>query len=252
MAEKIHALKEIQSLFRRQRKVNAIDVFLALGINGNKKVYPGKHIEEQVPFIVRKPGNVLFSDRYFTGSEISFEMAKHFNFEYYIIAISIQMLNLSKFFTGKEIVRGFIKNYIKVSAKYINNHSEDTNITKDNLIFREKYDFYTKVFTPQNIIKEMRRKGINRLKNITNNKNNNFDENLEDTQFLQDYFIRICCENGLNILKPIIEEIVNMANDVQKRQIIIGIIKFISLYSRLSNKKFHKALKNLFEANEDE
>jgi hypothetical protein len=240
-----YLFKEIQLLFPRQHFVNVIDVFINERKEKNKMLSYGGMTESE-PYSVLRPNKKLFDYRKYRGSELVYEISNNLNDRYGIFAVSIQLYKMCRNRVSREIVRAFIKNYIAYTAVYFNANIESDLITVNNIKFPEKNEFYSVVFDPKRIIKEMR---IRSKRQISYKNPCKIKDTIPkyDNFLRKDEFIDICNNNGLDILEPIFEEILSIDELSERKKAFKGISFFINKLKLPSNKSFLKSLNNLFE-----
>lgn len=150
-----NALIEIQSMFPRQKTVNAIEVFLAQNNFSKKNICFGSFNKTGSILLKTPLGQDYCVDRYFEGSELSKKVFDNYNLSYGVISLICQLCDNSKSSIGKEIVRAFTKNVINVTRSYFEEKIPGKVISCGTIVFPTKDEFFSRIFDPAQIRKEM-------------------------------------------------------------------------------------------------
>lgn len=246
---KDHALKEVQKLFPRQKKVNAIDVFITTHKKPHQRFYFGNDVAYCDPFNLFTPDNYLYSERFFRGSELSLSVCEGYNNKYGLISLIAQMYQLTENRSiGREIVRAFVKHAICITSKHLSEYSDGSIFNRKTMNLQKRDTFYAALFDPKAIISQMRgSKKATTVKHIRQRggkANISFDSNPSQ----RDAFVRLCEENSLGTIKPIIDEVLKLDDRIQRESAFKGIGYVFRLFSRPTNKTFYKHLNEVFKA----
>jgi hypothetical protein len=245
---KDHALEEIKKLFPRQRKVNAVDVFITVYKKPHQKFHFGTNEVNHDSFDLLTPDRSFFSDRFFKGSELSFAVCTGYNEKYGLIALIAQLYKLTENRSvGREIVRAFTKHAIFITSKHFSNYIDDSIINRNNIIFQSRDKFYVAVFDQERIKAEMRGKfKTGKARKHTKQKKGKTDVRLDTDLSQRADFIAVCKANGLSAIEQVLNEVATLTYRVDREKVFFSIANLIRYFSRPTNKIFYKRVKEIF------
>ena len=242
---KAFALEEIQSIFHRQIKDNAIDVFLANFKESSKRIDFGQ-IKEDQNFRLYTPSRSLYSERSYLGSSLSYSVADVFNKQYGILAVCAELINKAQRTVAREVVRGLIKNSIAVTAAYFDQNITEDSISKDTALFPHKDAFYARAFNPIQIRFHMRRSALRRLDTLYVRRKQPRRIQLEQDGEQVNSFVNLCNTFGLHEISELIAHLADIEQSAHARDSMKGIVSFFQMWLRTNNKAFYKELNKLF------
>ena len=170
MAEDTHYKEMKDELFKKIKQFNFVHIFLTCRVYVNSvhsqhktKIIQGKVVEKKINL---KPNPGYINER---DHEFFLTVLHICNHEYWIVKLWIKMYQDAKASPmGKEIVRAFIINCLNVFSKLIvelgENHVDKSQLNKHNL--DSNSDFLKKIFNISSIIRFMRQKKRNKLKEL--------------------------------------------------------------------------------------
>jgi len=242
---KPYALEEIQSLFHRQIKDNAIDVFLANFKDSNKRINFGQ-IKDDQDFDLYTPSGTLYSERSYYGSELSYTVADVFNQQYGVLALSAKLINKAQRTVAREVVRGLVKNSIAITAAYFDQFIGGRYIQSGTVCFPHKDSFYARVFDPVSIRTHMRRGAVKHLDLLYAKGKRPRPVFLKNSDEQVDSFVFLCESFGLPEINLLIGNLPNIQRSADARESMVDLVGFLKMWSRQDSKKFYKELNNLF------
>lgn len=250
---KDHALEEVRSLFPRQKKVNAIDVFITTSKKPHQKFNFGNvaHCDTFNLITPEKKPNSDRPDRYFSGSELSLAVCEGYNDNYGLIALIAQMHQMTKNRSvGREIVRAFVKHAIHVTSMHLSEYANDPILSGSSMVLKEKDAFYFALFDPEKIKKEMRIHSKQaKIWRHTRPKGGNTNIRI-NSSFSSHDFVTLCKENNLGAIEPIIKAVLTLGNPVQRDSAFLNIGKVVQSFARPTDNAFYKNLNKLFQEKE--
>ena len=246
-----HILFHVQKLFPRQKKSDALEIFLILKVKHHSKRYSkicwldlGATISHQYKLRLRPVG----INKYYKGKELCKQLIEFYNNEYWLVVLWDLLCNDAKQSSiSREITRAFIKHCISVTADQLILYGPQT-VKPDNInndVMPNIIDFYKKVLSYDGIISELRnrtRKKITKFKLYCPVEYSNVNINPEKLIILFDRYYEYQ-------YSQLVETVIKTKTPQDRRNSINLIILAFSLVHRFlpGKLKICKALKKLIE-----